>query len=1265
MSTKFTLKTKEFLVDKILEQGQKLRTAMVQSILQNDPLHSDILYSNNKYYTPITNRVSLTGSGSGDKKLLEAFLNGDYLTKDEEKIALSIVRSMPGLEIFKTTKEKLFSKCPCSTCSVYHTNNLKCDLKRNEAAFKHTEHINNINALNVLKQVDSLKILLQSIHLNSLGEKKIVQSFNKSSSHLNETFFVKYCIPEVFICDIVKSKSKVDSGLEHNQIQVCSRRTSNVIYLKQAFIHSVCNLHNCNLEEHDLIFIIRYKSSFQNKSEQLGIAKFNFGVFNNTKNASSGKTLSIYLNETSSISVGTIKVTIQLGAGKLYFGQEFIGAALQRENSAVTISSSDEGTEGNLPCNNQIHNVGSLKHFIDSRGTTQKLPKEQISSDNQQEPINNNQFQQKKRQQFAVVTQTSKIVNNLDVAEVVAPETEAELLFGFLYVSEARFLNNSLNTFIKCQPYCENTTSISRVVYGSSRALYNFLQIIPLLYEENLLLKLRENFMIIEFWEKLKSTEEILGLTRLPLHQFYLGYRNGVILKHLKRNILPIIGTDWWEPIYSIDSNELIGQVQVLTALGTENQIKNLQQERGFKDASVKAKLNVTPNTKNPDTSKVPSSYFTDKAKVNRKSNKLISVRKLSSVSHPPINIPKSSGKRKVVKLDVGVQSDMDLRINSNTGESSPQMLDTITSFLKLLEKTQKPPCAENSTNTELQLSSGTSIGIPNSEQPQLRKTSDLLDSLQKALSLDTIPAQVTPQMAPHFKAEILVNAANNLPSRRKIKSKSKRTKVKLPKHEENILPSTYVTFETMPGCPLKVTNVFPKCTSPKWNFKCQVFLPVDLIQNGEKRLIFKVWQKCTNAVLQPNMQTDLVLGFAALDLSILASLGLPNIQGWFNIIDFSGKCNGQINIHINPLEKLAQTASQISNDIKISPILVSPVLEQVDEGDCNELLGRALKRKFNELDEITQRLRLRLSQVVSEDSDDSSDDITEEFEHDINNLCIEEDFDLIDFEEEARKFNVNYSHHKAEKRSQAHNTSLSSGEPQPGSSKDCYENNNCRNTGHVSEVSGVKNSQSREHGSGLLMENKNTEKKSESISLRSIYSSRSLADGKHRIDSLLEKLTLLTSEATQPVSMCYVSNCSTATNEADDIKDIFKDLEQHSRPNITATNSFDPVLFQQLYGGSACDSSPQNTDKTIANNKLNNGDSSERNDDGSNVGNSSLNNSKSNESSKVCVTNGSDETSMLSSFSDCRPNPIDEGSCEDEKRFHVALKGDSKQQFL
>ena len=42
--------------------------------------------------------------------------------------------------------------------------------------------------------------------------------------------------------------------------------------------------------------------------------------------------------------------------------------------------------------------------------------------------------------------------------------------------------------------------------------------------------------MVVEFWNKIDQTDILIGLTKLPLHQFYLTYRNCVILKHLKKN---------------------------------------------------------------------------------------------------------------------------------------------------------------------------------------------------------------------------------------------------------------------------------------------------------------------------------------------------------------------------------------------------------------------------------------------------------------------------------------------------------------------------------------------------------------------------------------------------------------------------------------------------------------------------------------------------------------------------------------------------------
>lgn len=123
-------------------------------------------------------------------------------------------------------------------------------------------------------------------------------------------------------------------------------------------------------------------------------------------------------------------------------------------------------------------------------------------------------------------------------------------------MSEANLLGISPNSYIVCQPYCQNGSTTSRVVHDCSNPLYNFYQVrnrhfttivmltkpnlslqkIPLVYDDNLLLKFRENYTLLEFWEKCNQSQKVFGLAHLPLHQFYLAYRNETILNHLKRN---------------------------------------------------------------------------------------------------------------------------------------------------------------------------------------------------------------------------------------------------------------------------------------------------------------------------------------------------------------------------------------------------------------------------------------------------------------------------------------------------------------------------------------------------------------------------------------------------------------------------------------------------------------------------------------------------------------------------------------------------------
>jgi C2 domain-containing protein 3 len=370
-------------------------------------------------------------------------------------------------------------------------------------------------------------------------------------------------------------------------------------------------------------------------------------------------------------------------------------------------------------------------------------------------------------------------------------------------------------------------------------------QQIPLVYDEELLFKLRENFMVVEFFEKERPKDFLIGISKLPLHQFYLAYRNPVVVKYLSERKFPVIGTDGWESVFNPNDGEVVGQAQILVALGTKEQIDHLESERGFKNSIVKAKTAPIFKT-----------------------------------------------------ADVGVQSNMEPK------ENIEALLKQLVAkkeehSVRMENSTNTEPVRDTTTNTEPEVRTSANISpetriSPNVSEtrtspstiPEVRSTSDLLNSLQKALSIDNIKEKS------FFKAHVAINSALHLPSRRKCKSK--RSKGRNGKSED-ILPSTYVSFEGHKG-DLKITPIVPKSTNPKWDFRCDVALPLEYLTDNQKFLVFKVWRKSTNTTMTPNMQTDHVIGFATVDLTVL-SAGLPSIQGWFNINDLSKKCNGQINV--------------------------------------------------------------------------------------------------------------------------------------------------------------------------------------------------------------------------------------------------------------------------------------------------------------------------------------------------------------------------------
>lgn len=178
-------------------------------------------------------------------------------------------------------------------------------------------------------------------------------------------------------------------------------------------------------------------------------------------------------------------------------------------------------------------------------------------------------------------------------------------------------------------------------------------------------------------------------------------------------------------------------------------------------------------------------------------------------------------------------------------------------------------------------------------------------------------------------------------------------------------------------------------------------------------------------------------------------------------------------------------------------------------------------------MDEITQRLRLRLSGVTNEETDGFNDELADEFEHDINTLCVEDDYNLIDFEEENTKSNFTMQHSDGLLQL---DTNLSS-----------------ENTTAQSSLLNIV----------IPSNNILTTNNCNSSTL-----DKHLREGKQRIDTLLQKLSIIANDGEGAFTSRHVSGCSINQDIANTNNGILKEFVLDSRPD----SIINPLLFEQLY---------------------------------------------------------------------------------------------------
>ncbi|KYO49081.1 C2 domain-containing protein 3 isoform C [Alligator mississippiensis] len=108
---------------------------------------------------------------------------------------------------------------------------------------------------------------------------------------------------------------------------------------------------------------------------------------------------------------------------------------------------------------------------------------------------------------------------------------------------------------------------------------FNFSQVMPFSLTPKHLERLKNNVMVIEAWNKMGNPgcDRLLGLVKLPLHQFYMSFKDPQISRLLLQAQYPVVAVDSYMPVMDVFAGRRNGSLRVILAMGSADQIVALQ----------------------------------------------------------------------------------------------------------------------------------------------------------------------------------------------------------------------------------------------------------------------------------------------------------------------------------------------------------------------------------------------------------------------------------------------------------------------------------------------------------------------------------------------------------------------------------------------------------------------------------------------------------------------------------------------------------------
>ncbi|XP_012990334.3 C2 domain-containing protein 3 isoform X2 [Esox lucius] len=523
----------------------------------NDPQYDQSLLENLFYKTPISN------GGPGDEDVGGPSLKMDLnMSGDKEDMRLSGPKKTTG--------------------SAVRDSDLMTPGTGDKVPGLSTEQ------LNVLADVRLARVVVHSLTVptdSSNTTSRKTSGKGKPPQPLSTkkcSYFVEYLFP------VSSSRHGPSQAMAAEVTRVVSTKvTGGVVTFQKSSMFPV-HFSGSTIEQWwgtDLTFNIYSKKSFQKKPLAIGKAVFPICCLLQREPLSQTLLLPVLSQEVTceSQNIGSLKVSVELAADNIDFSST--KNSKSAPGSTAPFSATATTLTANSPARGEVNTA--RPHPKDPRGEDLRPSA----------PPNSNSWTDIRTvvaQGPSPLTcvQTSLPRRQIHLLEEEDKECEV-LLHALLMVPDGKdFDCGSMqppNIYLNCKLFGQDEMSRSVISWGQRSPTFNFVQVAPLALTSRLLERMRNNVMVIEVWQRagISGKDRLLGLVKVPLHQFYMSFRDPKISQLLLQAQYPVLGVDSYMPVTDVFSGIIKGNLRVLLAMGQSEQIVALQRMRDEELGSV------------------------------------------------------------------------------------------------------------------------------------------------------------------------------------------------------------------------------------------------------------------------------------------------------------------------------------------------------------------------------------------------------------------------------------------------------------------------------------------------------------------------------------------------------------------------------------------------------------------------------------------------------------------------------------------------------